>query len=92
MLVNLAAQQPFPNIMRSHFSCDKSGWEEADHVGSVASDGQGLSVEEGSMDVHLIAHSKEMPRYMIPSAHGHHGKITKHITINGCRNKRRDGK
>lgn len=84
MVMDLTAQQPFPNVLRDHFSCHKSGWKEADHVGPVAPHRQGLPMEEGSVDVGLAAHPKEMPGDMVASTHVHLRKVPENVSIDGC--------
>lgn len=61
MVINLAAQQPLPCSRGNHASCDKGGGEKADGVGAVAAVQQRVPLEEGRMDVLLVAHAKQMP-------------------------------
>lgn len=84
---DLTGQQPFPNIVRDHFSCHEGCWEKGGHISPVSSADQCLSMEEGSVDINLTAHPKEMPRDPISGTYCDLREVPKDITINGCRKK-----
>lgn len=46
--------------------------------------GEGLSVEVNCVDVHLVAHSNEIPLHLLPRHHGDATRIAIHFTIDSC--------
>lgn len=69
-------------------------WLHGDGVGDVREDtdgvAPGLPVDESvalevkAVDVCLRAQARQVPRYLVPLAHGQAGEVPVHIPIDGC--------
>lgn len=87
VVVYLAAEQPLAGRLGHHLHCDEDGWEQAEDVGPVAQVQHGVAVEVDRVDIHLVAHSEEVPRHRPVHAHLQGGQVAVDVAVDSCGSK-----
>lgn len=81
VIVDLAAEQPAAWIGWFHLPVDEGCREEADCVRVVPPLCQDLPMEVRRVDVHLVAHAKQVPLGLVANAHGQSWQIPEHVAV-----------
>lgn len=85
VVINLTAQQPLSSHFWDHGGRDKRGREKVNGVDAVATVQQGIPVEKGAVDIHLITDAKQVPGHSVVLAQLDSRQITESVPINNCR-------
>ena len=83
MVIDLAGQNPVPWVVSDHLHVGEGGGEQADGVRVAALVGEDLPVEVGCVDIHLVAHPKQVPVDLTAYTHAEAWQVPIHVAGEG---------